>query len=488
LSQDSRPSIVWFRLDLRLRDNLALLAAGARRGPAIPVFIWAPEEEGNWAPGSASRWWLHRSLTSLEASLRGLGSRLIFLRGPSLRSLREVAAGTGAAAVFWNRRYEPLVSARDWMIGESLKKDGLEVDTFNAGLLYEPWRVKKTSGAPYQVFTPFWKACLASEHPPAPAAAPARLAAPRKWPASEPLESFALEPGTDWTNVMGSTWEPGEQGGLARLQKFVKEAVADYPDNRDRPDRSGTSGLSPHLHFGEIGPRQIRHALSALHGTSRPRSARAVQLFMRQIGWREFGHNLLYHFPHTTDKPLRGHFADIPRRADGPALRAWEKGETGYPIIDAGMRELWNAGWMHNRVRMIVASFLVKDLLLPWRAGAKWFWDTLVDADLANNTLGWQWTAGCGADAAPFFRVFNPILQGKKFDPDGSYVRRWVPELARMPARYIHAPWQAPSAILHAAGVSLGRTYPKPLVDHQQRRLRALAAYERAKRNPRVQH
>jgi deoxyribodipyrimidine photo-lyase len=478
VSPNHRPAIVWFRRDLRLCDNHALLAAAARDAPVLPVYIWASGEEGNWEPGTAARWWLHRSLQSLDASLRRLGSRLLLFRGPSLGTLTRLAARTGAAAVFWNRLYEPSMRQRDEAVEGSLSKNGLEVRTFNAALLHEPWEVLNAAGRPYQVFTPFWKACLASPEAGGPAAAPARLPAPAAWPDSLPFDQVGIEPHIDRAGGLGSAWQPGEDGARARLRAFLDEGAAGYPVDRDRPDRPGTSRLSPHLHFGEIGPRQIRHDL--LRGSRHARSAfaAAARCCLRQLGWREFAHHVLHHFPHTSDRPLRPLFAGRAPRAAAGTVRAWERGETGYPLIDAGMRQLRDTGWMHNRVRMIVASFLVKDLLVGWKVGARWFWDTLVDADLANNTLGWQWAAGCGADAAPFFRVFNPVLQGRRFDPQGEYVRRWVPELARLPAVSIHAPWEASSTDLAAAGVALGRTYPKPIVDHRQRRLRALAAYK----------
>jgi deoxyribodipyrimidine photo-lyase len=470
-------TLVWFQADLRIADNPALHAAARRGSPIIPVYIWAPEEEGGWAPGGASRWWLHHSLLSLEADLRNRGSRLVIRRGRSLEVLRTLAQESRASAVFWNRRYEPAAVGREREIAGRLRADGLTVESFNAALLFEPSHVQTRQGRPFQVFTPFWRACLAQPEPALPVRAPRELSAPRRWPQSLRVDNLALEPRHEWTAGLRAAWRPGAAGAANRLRRFLREALASYGEGRDRPDRAGTSRLSPHLHFGEISPRQIWHAVQRRVRRSRRGATQGAQAFLRELGWREFAHHLLFHFPHTPDRPLRREFARFPWRKDRTALKAWQRGQTGYPLVDAGMRELWATGWMHNRVRMIVASFLVKHLLLPWRAGARWFWDTLVDADLANNTLGWQWVAGCGADAAPFFRIFNPVTQGEKFDPQGDYVRRWVPELARLRARWIHKPWAAPPHVLREAGVMLGRTYPEPIVDHAAARHRALAAW-----------
>ncbi len=392
-------SIVWFRLDLRLTDNPALTAA-VNRGAVVPVFIGAPEEERNWPPGAASRWWLHHSLKSLACDLGGL----ILRRGPSLEALRLLVKETGATAVFWNRRYEPALMARDTKVKQALLAAGQHVESFNSALLFEPWELK-----PYKVFTPFWRALTAKPIPPV---GPVRRAIRVVSAPSLKLDALGLLPEFDWAAGVREVWQPGEVGAHRQLRRLKP---ADYRHNRDFPASTGTSRLSPHLHFGEISPRQVWHAV-------------ANEDYRRQLIWREFAHHLLYHFPHTAEKPLRSQFEKFPWRKDAKALKAWQHGRTGYPLVDAGMRELWATGWMHNRVRMVVASFLVKDLLLPWQAGAKWFWDTLVDADLANNTLGWQWVAGCGADAAPFFRIFNPATQAEKFDPQSAYIRRWVKE------------------------------------------------------------
>jgi deoxyribodipyrimidine photo-lyase len=468
-------ALVWFRIDLRLADNPAWQAA-IKRGAVAPVFLHAPEGESPWPPGGASRWWLHQSLAALEASLKKLGSRLVIRRGPALENLLALARETGATAVFWNRRYEPAVTVRDAKIKFALRAAGMEAESFNGALLHEPWTIQNQGGKPFQVFTPFWKNCLAKTDPAEPLTAPRKILSPEKWPKSLALDALELEPKINWAEEMRAAWSPGEIGAGERLKKFLKTTFSNYTGDRNRPDLAGTSRLSPHLHFGEISPRQVWHAIRR-HAEAEGISAWRASQFVAEIGWREFAHHLLYHFPRTPDEPLRADFKKFPWRENAARLRAWQKGKTGYPIVDAGMRELWRTGWMHNRVRMVVASFLVKDLLLPWRVGAAWFWDTLVDADLAQNTLGWQWTAGCGADAAPYFRIFNPMNQGEKFDPRGDYVRRWCPELAKLPDEWLHRPWEAPPEILALAEIEPGRTYPKPIVNHGVARAAALAAF-----------
>jgi deoxyribodipyrimidine photo-lyase len=478
----NKPSILWLRLDLRLADNPALYAALKSGGPMVPVFIWSPEEEAPWPPGSASKWWLHQSLAALEANLRAFGSRLVVRRGPTLDALLALAKETGAQAVFWNRRYEPAFIARDKIIQEALGAAGLQAESFNAALLHEPWTVQNQSGRPFQVFTPFWRHCLAIDDPADPAAAPKKFPSPDRWPKSLELAELELQPRLSWAEGFRRVWQPGEAGAASALKNFLSGAFEHYGEQRNRPDVVGTSRLSPHLHFGEISPRQVWHGIKSLASKRglAPNTWHGSQ-FLAEIGWREFAHHLLYHFPRTPDEPLRDDFKKFPWHQDAALLQAWQRGRTGYPIIDTGLGELWATGWMHNRVRMIVASFLVKDLLISWQEGARWFWDTLVDADLANNTLGWQWTAGCGADAAPFFRIFNPITQGEKFDTNGDYVRQWCPELAKLPANWIHQPHKAPAAVLGAAGIELGRDYPPPIVSHAIAREVALEAFTRAK-------
>ena len=469
-------SIALFRLDLRLADNPALSAAAKHRGAVIPTFVWSPEESGAFSMGGASRWWLHHSLKKLADSLERLGSRLIILRGPYLPTLRKLMCDCGADAVFWNRRYEPVAAKLDHSIEQALCEDGLGVETFNGRLLFEPAETWNRQGRPFQVFSAYWRACMKMAEPDRPVSAVSKLQAPGKWPSSLSVDELGLAPRANWAKRIEAAWRPGEQGARSQLKEFLAKGLAEYATDRDFPDRTGTSRLSPYLHFGEISPRQVWHAVQTkLKRGSGKGIKKAAEVFLRELGWREFAHHLLVHFPHTVTEPLRTKFENFPWKRDAQALRAWQRGQTGYPIVDAGMRELWTTGWMHNRVRMIVASFLVKHLLIDWREGAAWFWDTLVDADLANNTLGWQWVAGCGADAAPYFRIFNPVLQGRKFDPDGAYVRKWIPELSKLPVKWIHAPWEAPDNELEAASVEMGANYPRPIVDHATARKRALA-------------
>lgn len=474
------PTIVWFRQDLRLQDNPALIAALQKGGAVVPVFILDPAAEGRWPAGAASRWWLHHSLAALDASLRERDSRLVLAGGDTAAALRDIIGATGARAVYWNRRYEPACAARDARVEATLKEAGIEVRRFNASLLHEPEAVSNRQGGPFQVFTPFWRHCLGLE-----VEAPAKplrgvIPAPRRWPRSLPLGRLGLLPRIRWDAGLAGTWTPGEAGAMERLCAFCAKEIGHYAEGRNLPAVAGTSMLSAHLHFGEVGPRQVWAAVREIgleRGVFPPHRGAAV--FLAELGWREFAHHLLFHFPETPEKPLRAGFSGFPWARDPGRrkLEAWRRGRTGYPIVDAGMRQLWKTGWMHNRVRMIVASFLVKHLRLPWNEGAAWFWDTLVDADLASNTLGWQWSAGCGADAAPYFRIFAPVLQGRKFDPGGDYVRRWVPELTRMPREHIHAPWEADAATLQRAGVTLGKNYPRPIVDHATARAEALAAF-----------
>jgi deoxyribodipyrimidine photo-lyase len=437
------PALLWFRQDLRLTDNPALAAALASGGAVIPVFLHAPHEEGDWAPGGAARWWQHQSLAALAADLAARGSRLVLRRVPPDSSseavLLDLARSTGATVVHWNRRYEPAVIARDSALKTSLRAQGLAAHSHNAALLAEPWDVQNQSGKPFQVFTPFWRKLVGQLAPPLPTPAPAQVPAPSQWPQSVPLDALQLMPRIRWYDGIAATWQPGEAGAAQRLAQFLDAAWLDYDNQRDVPAREGTSRLSPHLHHGEISPRQIWHAFArraAAHGSHAMHWRQSK--FLAEVGWREFAHHLLYHFPHTPSEPLRSEFARFPWRDDAALLEAWQRGRTGVPLVDAGMRELWHTGWMHNRVRMVVASFLVKNLLQPWQAGARWFWDTLVDADLAANTLGWQWSAGCGADAAPYFRIFNPVTQSQRFDPGGDYLARWLPELANVDVRLRH--------------------------------------------------
>jgi deoxyribodipyrimidine photo-lyase len=474
-------TLVWFRQDLRTADNPALTAAWEAGGAVIPVYLYAPSEEGAWAPGGASRWWLHHSLAHLAQDLAARGVPLCLrATDDSLATLLELIRETGATRVVWNRRYEPAIIARDHRIKTALRDAGIETRSFNSALLHEPWTVKTKSGGMFQVFTPFWRQCLTLPDPGEPLPAPAQLSAPPRAPRADSLDSLQLLPHIDWAPGLRASWTPGSASAHALLRRFLDEAHADYATARDQPALPGTSRLSPHLHLGEISPRQIWHGVrgaALAHGQHTWRTSK----FLAEVGWREFAYHLLYHFPHTPERPLRENYARFPWVDDAAALKAWSAGKTGYPIVDAGLRELWHTGWMHNRVRMITASFLIKDLLINWTQGARWFWDTLVCADLAANTLGWQWVAGCGADAAPFFRIFNPTTQGTKFDPEGTYVRRWVPELAHLPAEWIHQPWAAPAPVLTAAHVILGKDYPERIVEHEFARRAALNALSTVK-------
>lgn len=468
-------AIVWFRRDLRLADNPALCAGLGSFDTIVPVYVHAPEEEGDWAPGAARRWWLHHSLEALAAALDGCGSRLVVRTGPTRAALAALIEATGADAVLWNRLYEPASIERDRAIERWLGEErGLIARSYNAALLFEPWQIATAKGEPYRVFTPFWRALQRRGLPHHVQPRPRHLPSPRRLPAGERIDALGLLPRIRWDAGLQESWQPGEVGAHNRLQWFIEAALADYESGRERPAVDGTSGLSPWLHGGEIGPRQVVAAIETAGMTNR----KAAQAFLAELGWREFAHHLLHHYPATTSEPLDPKFAHLPWRQSERDLRAWQSGCTGIPLVDAGMRQLWHCGWMHNRVRMVVASLLTKNLRIHWLEGARWFWDTLVDADLASNTLGWQWTAGCGADAAPWFRIFNPVRQAERFDPQGDYIRQWVPELAALRAPHVHAPWQAPSRALADAGIEIGREYARPIVDLRASREQALAAFE----------
>ncbi|WP_426700370.1 cryptochrome/photolyase family protein [Rhodanobacter sp. Col0626] len=463
-------AIVLFRRDLRLVDNPALSAACETHAQVLPVYVHAPGEEGAWPAGAASRWWMHHSLAALDAQLRTHHAVLHLRHGDTLKQLRQLIRHSGASAVYWNRLYEPASIARDMQIKSALREEGIEVHSHNAALWCEPWTIATQQGDPYKVFTPYWRNLRSQWQAAEPLPKPA-LHGWRELPDGVPLEAFDLLPRIDWDTGLAETWQPGERGAQEMLEIFADDAIGDYAHARDLPARHGTSRLSPHLHFGEISPRQIHFELDRRAHAMDVKRRPDIEPYLRELGWREFAHHLLFHFPHTPTENFNPRFANFRWNApDDAVLARWQQGRTGIPLVDAGMRELWHTGWMHNRVRMIVASFLTKNLRQHWHHGARWFWDTLVDADLANNTLGWQWVAGCGADAAPYFRVFNPVTQSKKFDPDGIYLRRWLPELADASTALLHEPWKDP-ALLKRSG------YPAPMVDLAASRQDALVAY-----------
>ena len=470
-----KPVIYWFRQDLRLADLPGLIAAAAT-GPVIPVFIWDENLGGDWCMGGASQWWLHHSLEQLGGDLQQLGSRLILRRGESCEQLELLLADTGADCIFASRQYQPWAGPLEAEVKAMAQRCGADFKRYAGTLLFEPESVRTGSGTPFKVFTPFWRACLKLDAPAAPAPVP-DISVPDVWPSSEALAQWSLQPRKpDWAAGWSSLWQPGETGASRSLNGFLDGHVSDYGTGRDFPAQPNTSRLSPHLKFGELSPRQVWWAAQALKQTH-PEQGSSVDKFLSEIGWREFCNHLVTLFPEMPDQAFNGKFEYFPWRSEPHLISAWQQGMTGYPIVDAGMRELWQTGFMHNRVRMVVASFLTKHLLTHWRIGQQWFWDCLLDADLASNACSWQWVGGSGADAAPYFRIFNPVAQGEKFDKSGAYTRRWVPELAELPDKFLHRPWEAPDLTLAAAGVELGRDYPKPIVDHREAREAALAAY-----------
>lgn len=469
--------IYWFRRDLRTRDLPGLAAAVATGKPIIPCYILDHESAGEQAMGSASRWWLHQSLAALATELAELGTRLIIRQGPAPAVLQQLITECNADAVYCSRVYEPWAGALEENLHTALDKLGVDFKRYAGSLLFEPGKVMNKSGTPCKVFTPFWRHCLQAPPPPIPQG----LLNSPTWQvsalASDSLDSLELQPRSpNWAVDWHSLWQPGSIGAKNKLQSFLGKLIHNYSEGRDVPSANSTSRLSAHLHFGEISPYTVWHAATTL-ACENPGRASQVEKFLSELGWREFSHHLLHHFPQLPEKPFKHQFERFPWLGSAAALRSWESGNTGYPIVDAGMRELWQTGYMHNRVRMVAASFLTKHLLVDWRSGARWFRDTLVDADLANNSCSWQWVAGSGADASPYFRIFNPVLQGEKYDPAGHYVRQWLPELANLPNRYLHKPWEAPGDVLLSAGVTLGQTYPLPVVDHRAARQSALAAY-----------
>lgn len=471
------PIIYWFRQDLRTRDLPGLAAAVATGRTVLPCYILDDIAPGDDAMGSASRWWLHHSLAALREELAVLGGTLILRRGPAAEVLKHLVKETGADAVYCSRLYEPWANELEVMLHDALAEQEVSFKRYPGSLLFDPEKVATKSGTPFKVFTPFWRHCRSSNPPARPKGVPGSATWYRGKCTSEALTSWQLLPTSpDWAQSWLDLWQPGSDGAAQRLAAFLDGPVTNYSEGRNHPALEATTRLSPHLHFGEISPRAIWHAATGL-AAQKPEQDGQVAKFLSELGWREFSHHLLYHFPSITREPFKPQFSHFPWLGNAAALTDWQRGKTGYPIVDAGMRELWQTGYMHNRIRMVVASFLTKHLLVNWRAGARWFQDTLLDADLANNSCGWQWVAGSGADASPYFRLFNPVIQSEKFDKDGVYIRQWVPELARLPDRYLNKPWEAPAPVLATAGVRLGENYPRPMVDHRSARESALAAY-----------
>ncbi len=466
-------SIHWFRQDLRCHDNPALHAAIAA-GTVIPIFIRDTQHAGEYDMGAASKWWLHHSLRALDAAL---GYTLSFYQGDPQVILPELVKRLGVTTVTWNRCYEPWRVQRDAQIKTALKDAGVTVISENSALLWEPWQVNKEDGTPYKVFTPFYrKGCLHADAPREPLPYPKEQAQYQKDEVGAvTLDTLNLLPTKSWQDNVAKCWQVGEEGAQQCLNQFIHHGLRRYKDGRNEPAKPYVSRLSPHLHFGEISPNEVWHTIRNLEQDAH------TDHFCSELGWREFSYNLLYHNPDLPKKNLQSKFDAFPWNHNREHLRAWQKGLTGVPMVDAGMRELWQTGYMHNRVRMIVGSYLVKNLRIHWREGERWFWDCLVDADLANNSASWQWIAGCGADAAPYFRIFNPITQGQKFDPEGEYVRKYLPELSKLPNKFLFCPWEAPALVRQEAGVKLGEDYPFPVVDLKQSREEALAAFQSLK-------
>ena len=470
-----RPIILWFRQDLRLADHPALTAAVATGQPILPLYVLDDDTPGRWRLGGASRWWLHQSLASLGRALAERGAPLLLRRGVATTVILDLVRATDAVGVYFTRQVEPWWREGERVLEAELPRRGVTVKGFAGATLFKPETVLSEQGTPFKVFSPFWRACQAAPPPATPLPAPTALKGIGASLEGDDLAAWRLLPTKpDWAGGLRAAWEVGEAAARARLIDFVDQDLVDYRRARDRMEPGVSARLSPHLHFGEISPRQVWHA-SADRAAAEP--GVDAEPFLRQLAWREFYWLITRDRPDVAEVPLQPRFAEFPWAVDEAALEAWRRGRTGYPLVDAGMRQLWHVGWMHNRARLVVASFLIKHLLLPWQEGEAWFWDTLVDADLANNAGGWQWVAGCGTDAAPYFRVFNPVNQGEKFDPEGAYVRRWVPELAGLPIRVLHKPWQASPLELTAAGVRLGVDYPLPIVEHAEARARALAAF-----------
>lgn len=477
MPEKNKPTLIWLRRDLRLRDHLPLTKAVEKGNPVMPVYIHdrtSPEIE---KPGAASLWWLHHSLSALQKAYQDKGIKLILRRGPAAEVLSELSKEVEAGAIYFHRSILPGEEALEQSVADFCEQGAIECRRFRGETLFEPGDIRTGSDTAYKVFTPFWKACLEDPEPGEPLSIPHTIPLPDSYPESDKLEDWELNPKRpNWAKGFVDHWQPGEEGARQSLTRFLKSHVSDYKKMRDYPAEDGTSRLSPHLHYGEISIRDCWHQTKAAH-----KGDKGAEAYLRELGWREFCYHLLHHWPEMEVEPFRPEFAAYPWKKNADQLKAWQKGETGYPIIDAAMRQLWQTGWMHNRLRMLVGSFLVKNMMIHWHEGRDWFWDTLVDADIANNSAGWQWITGSGADAAPYFRIFNPVTQSEKFDKEGEFIRRYVPELKDLPTQHIHAPYDAPEEVLEKAGIKLGKTYPHPIANLKSTRQAALKAYEQVK-------
>ncbi|GAB4192532.1 MAG: deoxyribodipyrimidine photo-lyase [Simkaniaceae bacterium] len=465
--------LLWFRQDLRLKDNPALHNCAKENNKIFAAYIYAPKEQGNWEMGGAAKWWLHKSLQALEAKIKNQKGRLFVEKGKASTLLKKLCKAEKITSVYCNRCYEPFFIEQEEDVRKKLAEEGIVLKVFDGNLLIPPEKIRSKQGNIYQVYTPFWKTLRKEEIQKA-APQPRNLQFEKSILAGKTIDQLKLFPSWNLKEIP-AVWAPGEDAAQNKWRYFFKNKITNYKRDRDFPAKDATSRLSPHLHFGEISPREIWHK-ALEEGSS------SAGCFLQELAWREFSYHLLFHFPYTAQKNLKSKFSRFPWQKNKKLLTAWQKGKTGVPIVDAGMRELWQTGWMHNRVRMIVASFLIKDCLIHWLEGAKWFWDTLVDADLANNTMGWQWTAGSGADAAPFFRIFNPYTQAEKFDPEGAYIKKYLPELSQLPLKYLYDPSKAPKDVLENAGVSLGKSYPKPIIDHSAARKKTLSLFKKIKK------
>lgn len=465
------PIIVLIREDFRIHDHPALYTA-CQEGNVIPLYIF-DEETSLFSTGEARKWWLHRNIEAFQDTLQSINGRLWLDKGKVEEVLPRWVKMTNAKAVYWNRVYDPNVFERDRIVAESLSSQGIKVKNFEGTLLLPPWKIKKDDGKPYKVYSAFYKS-LRKEEIPKPLPSLKSMEVPQLKEDGMALNDLGLLPPIPWYHIMESIWDPGEEAAFKRMEAFIKKSLHDYSEGRDYPSAGHHSTLSPYLALGVISVRRIFHTLNDMEN-------KPVEPFIKQLIWREFSYTVLLHYPQSTSRPLNEKFEDFHWHVEDHEWEQWTKGKTGYPIVDAGMRELWATGFMHNRVRMIVASFLTKHLLIPWQRGAQWFLDTLIDADLANNSMGWQWVAGSGFDSAPYFRIFNPTLQSEKFDEKGTYIRMWVPELSGLPNKYIHKPSDAPCDVLQNANIHLGVDYPHPIVDHKASRNRALERYEEIK-------